>query len=111
MILVIQGGVDASGADVIDHAQRSLGPIYMVAGGRGKADTEDLDAADLRQLKAAKKSAIVAIGKGKFLERDMVLNRYLTAVPVDARDGVRRLEYIEWADELVETPKAAGGVA
>ena len=31
-----------AGAEGPDHAQRSLGPIYMVNGGREKADTEDL---------------------------------------------------------------------
>jgi len=68
----------------------------------------------LAPLLAAKKSAIDAIGKGKFLERDLVLNHRLgAAVPVDAQDGVRRLEYLEWSYELVtDAPSAAaGGVA
>ena len=79
----------------------------MVKGGLEKMEA----AADLRPLVAAKMSAIDAIGKRKFLERDMVLNRYLTAVPADARDGVRALEYLEWADELVATSAVSGGAA
>ena len=78
----------------------------------GKGGLEKMEAAaDLRPLVAAKMSAIDAIGKRKFLERDMVLNRYLTAVPADARDGVRALEYLEWADELIETALGVVGGA
>jgi len=103
---------EAPGAD-IDHAQRSLGPIYMVKGGLEKM-AEDFGIADdeFRPLKAAKKSAVAAIGWDKFLKRDMVLNHRLGAVPADARDGVRALEYLEWANELAETaPAVSGGAA
>jgi len=70
-----------------------------------------MDADELRQLEAAKKSAVAAIGKGQFIDRDLVLNHRLGAVPVEFQDGVRRLEYIEWANEPVTATAAAGGAA
>jgi len=89
--------------------------MSVLDGGREKADTEDLgfDDPKLRPLKAAKKSAELAIGKLKFLERDQVLTHRLVAatVPADVRDGVRRFQYLKWADELVETSAASGGAA
>jgi len=105
----------------IDHAQRSLGPIYMVTGGLEKmAEDFGMDTDELRPLKAAKKSAVATLGMGKFIKRDLVLNHLLADVPDDDRDGLRVLEYIKWADELVEeqhaaiggaTPAASGGAA
>jgi len=97
------------GAEGPDHAQRSLGPMLVITGGLEKADTEDLgyDDPNLRPLKAAKKSAVDVLGMNKFLKRDLLLNHYLKAVPADAQDGVRALEYIEWAKELVEEQHAA----
>ena len=104
-----------AGAEGPDHAQRSLGPIYMVNGGREKADTEDLgyDDPNLRRLKTAKKSAVAALGQTRFVQWDIDLTRHLhlAAVPADVRDGVRRLEYIKWANELVETSAMSGGAA
>jgi len=103
------------GPDVEDHSQRRLSLMSVLDGGREKADTEDLgfDDPKLRPLKAAKKSAELAIGKLKFLERDQVLTHRLVAatVPADVRDGVRRFQYLKWADELVETSAASGGAA
>ena len=100
-----------AGAEGPDHAQRSLGPIYMVNGGREKADTEDLgyDDPNLRRLKTAKKSAVAALGQTRFVQWDIDLTRHLhlAAVPADVRDGVRRLQYLAWANELVEEQYAA----
>ena len=64
-------------------------------------------------LLAAKKVVKDAIGQRKFVERDIELGHRLrcAAVPADARDGVRVLEYIKWADELVETSAMSGGAA
>ena len=94
-----------------DHAQRSLGPMLVITGGLEKKAAE-VDAntpavAALVPLVAAKKSAIDAIGKRKFLERDLLLNHRLGAVPVKFQDGVRALEWISWANELVEEQHAA----
>lgn len=50
-------------------------------------------------LKTAKKSAVDALGRGRFLAKDMELNHRLAAVPADARDGLRRLEYELWAED------------
>jgi len=101
------------GAEGIDHAQRSLGPIYMVAGGLEKKEAADHGKVSdaLAALKAAKKDAIDAIGKGKFLKRDLVLNHLLAAVPDNARDGLRALEYLEWANELVEDEMGCAGAS
>jgi len=96
----------------IDHAQRRLSLMSVLDGGLEKmVDTEDLG-----PLKAAKKAAKAVMGKRVFLARDQVLNHRLVdaTVPVEFRDGVRRLEYLAWADELVETLAAsiaAGGAA
>ena len=81
----------------------------MVNGGLEKkvAAVDDV----MGPLEAAELAAIDTLGKGKFLERYKGLNRRLAAVPVDARAGVRRLEYIEWVDELVTDAAAAGGAA
>jgi len=101
-----------AGAEGPDHAQRSLGPMLVITGGLEKQAAAVNDA--LVPLVAAKKSAIDAIGKHKFLERDQLLNHRLGAVPVKFQDGVRALEWISWADELVEEQHAAtagGGAA
>jgi len=100
---------EGAGADGIDHAQRSLGPMLVITGGLEKQAAAVNDA--LVPLVAAKKSAVAVLGMHKFLERDLLLNHYLTAVPVKARDGVRALEYIEWAGELVETSAMSVGTA
>ena len=96
-------------ADGVDHAQRSLGPMLVITGGLGKkaAEVDVNTPAVLEPLVVAKKSAIDAIGKHKFLERDLLLNHRLGAVPVKFQDGVRALEWISWADELVEEQHAA----
>jgi len=109
----------APGADGVDHAQRSLGPILVITGGLEKMEAEVLGIDELAPLKAAKKSAIDTIGKLRFVERDIELDRRfrLAAVPANVRDGVRRLQYLAWAAELAEeqhaatTPAAAGGAA
>jgi len=103
----IPGGdvIDHPGAEGPDHAQRSLGPMLVITGGLEKqAAAGDIA---LEPLMVAKKSAIDAIGKRKFLERDQLLNHRLGAVPVKFQDGVRALEWISWADELVEEQHAA----
>ena len=83
--------------------------MVVLTGGLEKKAAE-VDAIQV-PLVAAKKSAVAAIGKGKFLERDLLLNRYLRAVPVDAQDGERALAYLAWADELAGAAAAAGGAA
>jgi len=94
------------GAEGPDHAQRRLSLMSVLDGGREKADTEDLgyDDPNLRRLKAAAKSAVAALGQTRFVQWDINLTRHLhlAAVPADARDGVRRFQYLKWADELVE---------
>ena len=80
--------------------------MVVLTGGLEKKAAE-VDAIQV-PLAVAKRLAVAALGIGKFLEKDLLLNHYLTAVPVDARDGVRALEWISWADELVEVSTAAG---
>jgi len=104
---------EAPGADG-DHAQRLLGPMLVLTGGLEKKATA-LDDAALAPLLAAKKIAVAALGQTRFVQWDIDLTRHLhlAAVPTDVRDGVRRLKYIEWADELADAPApmASGGEA
>ncbi len=93
------------------HRGQMRNSLSSSAGGRAKEQTEefDSDAVALRQLKAAVKSAVAALGQTRFVQWDIDLTRrlHLAAVPADVRDGVRRLKYIEWADELVEVSAPA----
>jgi len=103
------------GAEGPDHAQRSFGPMVVLNGGLETKEAADHGKVDdaLAPLLAAKKAVKDAIGQRKFVERDIELDHRLrlATVPDDARDGVRRLQYLEWANELVETPIASGAVA